>query len=187
MTSSTVQEPSNETALAIIGMAGRFPGAQSVAAFWQNVASGVKSIRFFSDEELLRAGVEPELLQHPNYVKAGAVLEGIELFDAPFFGYTPREAATTDPQHRLFLECAWEALEDAAYDPETYPGLVGVFGGSAFCTYYVNNLFSNPKFVDFVGLLQVGGENEDGSPMPAYKADNDHVSLSVSTGNQNDS
>src|SRR6266566_3753290 len=182
-----MQDTSYETALAIIGMSGRFPGANTVQQFWRNVAGGVKSIRFFRQEELEATGVDPALLKHPNYVKAGAVLEGIEQFDAAFFGFTPREAATMDPQHRLFLECAWEALENAAYDPQSYRGLIGVFGGAAFCTYYVNNLFSNPTFVDVVGPLQVGGENEDGSAGPSYQVDNDHVSLSVSTGNQNDS
>src|SRR6266566_4814698 len=123
-----------ETAIAIIGMSGRFPGAQTVDAFWQNVAAGVKSIRFFTMEELAAVGVDPALLQHPNYVKAGAVLEGFERFDAAFFGFAPREAELMDPQHRLFLECAWEALEDAAYDPQTYKGLIGAFGGTGFCS-----------------------------------------------------
>src|SRR6185312_1936777 len=187
MTNSSVQDTSYETALAIIGLSGRFPGAPNVETFWRNIAAGVKSIRFFTAEELAAAGVERALLEHPNYVKAGAVLDGIDLFDAAFFGFTPREAAIADPQHRLFLECAWEALEDAAYDPETYKGLVGVFGGSAFCTYYVNNLLSNPTFVDIVGPLQVGGESDDNSLTRSYTVDNDHVSLAVSTGNQNDS
>src|SRR5690348_29678 len=177
MTHASEQDTSYETAIAIIGMSGRFPGASDVHAFWRNVAGGVKSIRFFSQEELLAAGVERGLLGHPHYVRAGAILEGIDLFDAAFFGYTPREAAIADPQHRLFLECAWEALEDAAYDPETYRGLVGVFGGSAFCTYYVNNLLSNPAFTDIVGPLQIGGESDDDSPTRSYTVDNDHVSL----------
>src|SRR6266700_157263 len=185
MTNPNVQDTSYETAIAIIGLSGRFPGASNVETFWRNIAAGVKSIRFFTEEELAAAGVERALLEHPNYVKAGAVLDGIDLFDATFFGFTPREAAIADPQHRLFLECAWEALEDAAYIPETYRGLVGVFGGSAFCTYYVNNLLSNPTFMDIVGPLQVGGEDEDGAR--SYTVDNDHVSLTVSTGNQNDS
>src|SRR5436309_6871670 len=109
MTSSTVQDITYDTAIAIIGMSGRFPGARNVDAFWQNVAAGVKSIRFYSDEELLAAGIDPSSLKHPNYVKAGAPLDDVDQFDAGFFGFTPRDAATTDPQHRLFLECAWEA------------------------------------------------------------------------------
>src|SRR5437773_2420015 len=136
MTNSRLQDSCYETALAIIGMSGRFPGASDVQAFWRNVAAGFKSIRRFSEQVLLAAGVEPSLLAHPNYVKAGAVLEGIDLFDAAFFGFTPREAAIADPQHRIFLECAWEALEDAAYDPETYRGLIGVYAGSEMNTYH---------------------------------------------------
>src|SRR5437667_11575120 len=89
-------------AVAIIGLAGRFPGAGSVEQFWQNIAAGVRSIRHFSDGELLAAGVDPALLQQPNYVKAGALIEDVEHFDAAFFGYPPREAEIMDPQHRLF-------------------------------------------------------------------------------------
>jgi acyl carrier protein len=108
-----------DTAIAIVGMNGRFPGADNVANFWQNLRDGVESIRFFSDEELAAAGVEPELLSNHNYVKARAVLDNIGLFDATFFSYNPREAAIMDPQHRIFLECAWQALENAGYDAES--------------------------------------------------------------------
>src|SRR5689334_10008461 len=98
-----------DTALAIIGMSGRFPGASDVDTFWQNIASGTKSIRFYSDEALRAAGVDAALLKNASYVKAAATLEHIDLFDAAFFGYAPREAQITDPQQRFFLECAWEA------------------------------------------------------------------------------
>ena len=104
--------------IAVIGMAGRFPDAPNIETFWKNLCAGVESVTRFTDEQLLSAGVEPSLVQAPNFVKAGVLLDGVELFDARFFGYTPREAELTDPQHRLFLECAWEALEDAGYDPE---------------------------------------------------------------------
>ena len=116
--------------VAIIGMTGRFPGAQSVDELWQNLRDGVESIAFFSDEELLSSGIDPAVLRDPHYVKAGAVLKDVELFDAAFFGFTPREAEITDPQHRLFLECAWEALESAGYDPERYKGSIGVYAGT---------------------------------------------------------
>src|SRR5436309_9016332 len=152
-----------ETAIAIIGMSGRFPGAQTVEAFWQNVAAGVKSIRFFTMEELAAAGVDTTLLQHPNYVKAGAVLEGFEQFDAAFFGFAPHEAELMDPQHRLFLECAWEALEDAAYDPQTSTGLVGVFGGTGFSSYLMYNLYLNPEIMDWVDPFQASVVNDKDS------------------------
>src|SRR4029450_6683333 len=99
--------------IAVIGMAGRFPGAKNLEQFWQNLCDGVESINFFTDEDLLARGADPQLLDDPNYVKAEAVLDDIEMFDASFFGYTPREASLIDPQHRLFLEHAWEALGEA--------------------------------------------------------------------------
>src|SRR5258708_27005910 len=100
-------------------MSGRFPGARDVHEFWRNLRAGVESITFFTDEELLAAGVEPAALKDPNYVKARGMLNGVEEFDAAFFRIGPREAEIMDPQHRLFLECAWESLESAGYDPET--------------------------------------------------------------------
>ncbi|HEX6290048.1 MAG TPA: beta-ketoacyl synthase N-terminal-like domain-containing protein, partial [Herpetosiphonaceae bacterium] len=171
------------TAVAIIGMSGRFPGARNVEQFWNNIAGGVRSIRFFSDEELLAAGVEPETLRDPNFVKAGTVIEDADRFDARFFGYPPREAETMDPQHRLFLECAWEALERAAYDPETYKGLIGVFAGSCYPTYMHNNLLSNLELVDDVGLLQinVGNEADSLSSTVSYKLNLRGPSIAVQT------
>ncbi|MGH8685601.1 MAG: beta-ketoacyl synthase N-terminal-like domain-containing protein, partial [Nitrosospira sp.] len=97
--------------IAIIGMAGRFPGADDVTTFWRNLRDGVESITLFSDNDLLARGISAKQLEDPLYVKAGARLDGVDLFDASFFGYTPREAAEMDPQHRLFLETAWQALE----------------------------------------------------------------------------
>src|SRR4051812_36527941 len=158
-TPSSLDDQALETAIAIIGMAGRFPGAQDVDTFWQNIAAGVRSIRSFSDAELLAAGVEPTLLQQPNYVKAGTVIDHVEEFDAAFFGYPPREAEVMDPQHRLFLECAWEALEHAAYNPEAYDGLIGVFAGTAFSNYALHNLAPNPEIIGTIGAFQVDLSN----------------------------
>ncbi|WP_394842169.1 amino acid adenylation domain-containing protein [Pendulispora brunnea] len=121
--------------VAIIGMAGRFPGAPDVRAFWRNLCAGVESIATLTDEELLAAGVDPTLVSNPHYVRARAVLDGIDRFDAGFFGFSPREAALLDPQHRLFLECVWEAFEDAGYDPERAGGRVGVYAGSSLSGY----------------------------------------------------
>ena len=107
-------------AVALIAMVGRFPGARNVEEFWANLRDGVESISFFSDEELLAVGVHQSQLNDPSYVKAKACVEDPEMFDPHFFGFTPREAAITDPQQRLFMECAWEALEIAGYDSEKY-------------------------------------------------------------------
>jgi acyl transferase domain-containing protein len=117
-------------AIAIVGMAGRFPGAPDIESFWNNLRNGVESIRTFSDDELIDAGVDPCQIADPNYVKRGSFVEGAENFDAAFFGFTPREAQITDPQQRLFLECAWAALENAGYDSQIYKGLFGVSAGS---------------------------------------------------------
>jgi len=145
--------------IAIIGMAGRFPGARNVAEFWGNLRDGVESIRVADDAELRAMGVDEALLHDPNYVKAVAVLDGMELFDATFFGYTPREAELIDPQHRIFLECAWEALETAGYDPTIYRGAVGVFAGATTNTYLLLNLFSSPGFVSTLDPVQIEVSN----------------------------
>src|SRR2546427_12604479 len=118
-------EPNRE-GVAIIGMAGRFPKARDIEQFWHNLRDGVEAISFFTDEELEAAGISfPK--NNPNYVKARGLLEEADHFDAAFFGIHPKEAEVMDPQHRVFLECAWEALEDAGYDSETTEGLIGVF------------------------------------------------------------
>ncbi|HVR98965.1 MAG TPA: SDR family NAD(P)-dependent oxidoreductase, partial [Thermoanaerobaculia bacterium] len=121
--------------VAIIAMAGRFPGAPSVGDFWRRLRNGEECIASFSDQELIEAGIGPGLLADPAYVKASGVIDGAETFDAPFFGFNPREAEVMDPQHRVFLECAWEALESAGYDPERYAGRIGVFAGVGINTY----------------------------------------------------
>jgi phthiocerol/phenolphthiocerol synthesis type-I polyketide synthase E len=103
-----------DNGIAIIGMAGRFPGARSLEELWNNLRDGVESITFFTEEELIAAGADPETVRHPGFVPAKGVVEGVERFDPAFFGFTPREAELMDPQHRILLECAWEALEDGS-------------------------------------------------------------------------
>ncbi|HLP58991.1 MAG TPA: polyketide synthase, partial [Candidatus Deferrimicrobium sp.] len=118
--------------IAVIGMAGRFPGANDIHEFWQNLKNGVESFTFFTEQELLDTGVQPELIRDPNYVKScGGVMENKEYFDAAFFGFKPTEAEIMDPQIRIFLQCTWHALEDAGYAPGTYNGLIGVYAGSS--------------------------------------------------------
>src|SRR5579885_575847 len=114
--------------IAIIGMAGRFPGARNVDEFWNNIRSGVESISRFQKQELQLPGME-FLKDDSAFVPARSILEDVDLFDAAFFGIYPKEAELMDPQHRVFLECCWEAMEDAGYDSETYRGAVGVFAG----------------------------------------------------------
>ena len=127
-----------DAAIAIIGMAGRFPGASDIETFWDNLCNGVELISFFTDQELIAAGIDAELLNQPNYVKARATLQGVELFDAAFFGIHPREAESMDPQHRLFLECAWHALEHAGYDSARYQGRIGLYAGVGMNTYLLH-------------------------------------------------
>ncbi|MDC0708175.1 amino acid adenylation domain-containing protein [Stigmatella sp. ncwal1] len=133
-----VEEAPREQAdqdIAIIGMSGRFPGAASLDQFWQNLVQGVESISTFTDEELLAAGVSATAFQDPRYVRASAVLDGHDQFDADFFSLTPREARSLDPQQRVFLECAWEALEHAGYPPSACNAVVGVYAGKSVSHY----------------------------------------------------
>ena len=126
--------------IAVIGLAGRFPGARNIAAFWENLRNGVESISHFSDTELELSSTDS---QDSNFVKARGILEGVDLFDAGFFGIQPKEAELMDPQHRVFLECAWEALENAGYDSERYAGLIGAYAGLSLNTYLLYNLCAN--------------------------------------------
>ena len=137
-------------AVAIIGMAGRFPGASTLAEFWRNLANGVESVSFFTDADF--PGVPRAILDHPQFVKARGVLEGIEWFDAGFFGYTPPEARAMDPQHRLFLEAGWTALEHAGYDPTSYAGSIGVYAGLSGNSYLLSNIHAHPEVATSLGV-----------------------------------
>ncbi|BBY15898.1 type I polyketide synthase [Mycolicibacterium litorale] len=145
------QEPDAlpDNAIAIVGVAGRFPGADTVSAFWRNLRRGEESIVTLSEEELLAAGVGEEALANHSYVRRAALLSGIDEFDADFFGFTPQAARMMDPQHRLFLQSAWHALEDAGYDPLRIDGSVGVYGTSSASGYLLHNLMSHhdPKVI----------------------------------------
>ncbi|HXB22878.1 MAG TPA: type I polyketide synthase, partial [Candidatus Solibacter sp.] len=141
--------------IAVIGMAGRFPGARNLKQFWQNLRDGVESVKFFSDEELLAAGEDPQILRDPHYVKAGSVLDEVEMFDASFFGYNAREAEIMDPQQRLFLEHSWHALEDAGYTSSQCEGLIGVYAGVAWNTYLLSNLSTRLDLFEGAGGFQI--------------------------------
>ena len=169
--------------VAIVGMAGRFPGARDLEEFWRNLRAGLESISFFSDEELAALGVRPELLAHPNYVKARGVLAGESLFDAGFFDFSPRQAELMDPQHRHFLECAWQALETAGYDSERFPGPIGVFGGVTSSTYLLHNLYTNLRLLESVGGYQtaLGTDRDYLTTLVSYKLNLRGPSFDVQT------
>ena len=133
----------SSNAIAVIGMAGRFPGARSVLEFWRNLRGGVESIVDLSDEDLIGAGVGEKALAHRSYVRRAALLPGLEEFDADFFGFTPNAARMLDPQHRLFLQTAWHAMEDAGFDPAENDKSVGVFGTSSSSGYLLHNIMSH--------------------------------------------
>jgi len=165
--------------IAVIGMAGRFPGAGNIEKFWENLKNGVESISFFTDEELIESGLSPELVRRPNYVKAKGVLEDIEFFDAPFFNFTPREAAVMDPQLRIFHECAWEALEHAGYSSSNYDGLIGVYAGNAFNIGWLAQVFTQGS--SLVGGLEKGFLNNHLSTYISYKLDLKGPSVTIRT------
>jgi amino acid adenylation domain-containing protein len=175
--------------IAIVGLAGRFPGARDARELWQNLAAGVERITRFSEAELLASGIPANLIRDPGYVPARATLDGADLFDASFFGFTPRDAELTDPQQRVFLECAWHALEDAALDPARFPGSVGVFAGSSLNTYLLDNIGSHrERLADFVAQFQadgypllIGSDKDYLATRVSYKLDLRGPSLTVQT------
>ena len=152
-----------ETDIAVVGMAAHLPGAADIAAYWANLSAGVESIRSLTEEELLAAGEPAARIRKSNYVPAAAVLDGFETFDADFFGFSPKEAAILDPQHRQFMEVAWEALENAGHPPENFKGAIGVYAGCGMGSYFYFNLCSNPDLVDQTGmfLLRHTGNDKD--------------------------
>jgi acyl transferase domain-containing protein len=159
------------TGVAVIGMAGAFPGAATVREFWKNLVEGRESIRFASAEELEAAGVDPALAAHPDYVPAISQPKDPEYFDATFFGFNAREAEIIDPQQRVFLECAWSALEDAACVPAAFAGAIGLFAGAGMNTYAAINLRSHPQLLASVGgyQLMIGNDKDFLCSRVAYK------------------
>ncbi|MEV6395078.1 beta-ketoacyl synthase N-terminal-like domain-containing protein [Streptomyces sp. NPDC051907] len=170
--------------IAVVGLAGRFPGASSLDAFWQLLREGREAHTTLTDEQLLAAGVPASLLDDPRLVRRRPVVEDAGLFDAAFFGYTPREAELMDPQQRLFLECAWEALESAGYDSERVDGAVGVFGGGGPTSYWQSHLSADPGYLREVGEFQalLGNEKDFLAPRVSYKLDLRGPSVSVLSG-----
>ncbi|HEY0406604.1 MAG TPA: amino acid adenylation domain-containing protein [Pyrinomonadaceae bacterium] len=170
--------------LAIIGMAGRFSGADTLEQFWENLRAGIESITSYTDEELIARGVDPAALRAPNFVKAGATPVHTDLFAASFFGFAPREAELMDPQHRIFLECAWEALEHAGYYPDAFPGLIGVYAGTSLSSYLLFNLLENPdlRAEKDTFPLMIGNDKDFLSTRVSYHLNLRGPSLDIQTG-----
>src|SRR5690349_21645476 len=155
--SSNATHPS---AIAIVGLGCRVPGANGPREFWRNLRDGVESIRTLSPEEMYEAGATAAKVANPKHVPAGALISDVEMFDAAFFGIPAREAELMDPQHRLFLECAWETLEDAGCDPARFAGAISVYGGALFGNYITWNLVPAGVFDDGAAMLQTILSNE---------------------------
>ena len=166
--------------IAIIGMACRFPGANNLEEFWHNLCNGVESISFFKDAEILLSGVEPELLTNPDYVKASPIIDNTECFDAEFWGYSPKEAQLLDPQQRLFLECAWESLEDAGYNPLQYEGDIALYGGAATNTYLLNHIYPHRHSLDERDSLQTINLSSMGGFQVTTANDKDYLTTRTS-------
>lgn len=172
-----------QNAIAIIGMAGRFPEAKNCCQFWDNLCLGKDSLSRFSLSESRNAGVLENLLQSPQYVRARGVIDDVNQFDADFFGMPPIEAQITDPQHRLFLECAWEALENAGYCSEQFDGSIGVYGGCGNNSYYLTHIHGNQKLQETLGsyLIHIGNEKDYIATRVSYKLNLKGPSLTVQT------
>ncbi|HEX4457825.1 MAG TPA: polyketide synthase, partial [Polyangia bacterium] len=169
--------------VAIVGVSARFPGAPDAEQFWANLRDGVESIRRFTADELIAAGEDPARVHAPGYVPASPVLDDIELFDADFFAIPPREAELMDPQHRLFLEGAWQALEDAGCDAERYRGLIGVVGGVSPNRYLMSNLWNRRDLIAAQGAMSIliASDRDYMPTRVSYKLDLKGPSLNVQT------
>jgi acyl transferase domain-containing protein len=177
---SETETQSMHAGIAVIGMAGRFPGAGNLLEFWQNLRDGVESITFFTDDELRAAGISSALLARADYVKARGVVRDADMFDAAFFGFNPADASVLDPQHRLFMECAWEALEDAAYDSGAYDGLISVFAGTSISSYLIN-LYANPAVPVDVFTMIMANDKDHLPTRTSYKLNLKGPSVAVQT------
>jgi acyl transferase domain-containing protein/acyl carrier protein len=156
------QENLNELSgsIAIIGLAGHFPKSKDLDAFWQNLISGNELSTVFTREKMLESGIDEVMVDNPKYVPVRAILEEADQFDAPFFGYSPREAEVIDPQQRCFLECVWEVLENAGYDPDCYTGAIGLYAGLSMNSYILNNVMASPEVLESTGFYQVMVSND---------------------------
>jgi acyl transferase domain-containing protein len=178
-------EPTTTSGLdvAIVGTAGRFPGARDLTEFWENLKHGVESIQFFPAKEVVDSGIHPEMAGDRDFVPAAGGMEDEYTFDAEFFEFSPRDAQILDPQQRVFLECAWEALESAGYDPETYRGRVGVFAGASINTYMIFHIIPNRRLFESIGHFQTmtASDKDFLATRVAYKLNLKGPAVSVQT------
>jgi acyl transferase domain-containing protein/acyl carrier protein len=170
----------NELDIAIVGMSCRLPGAQNLDEFWRNLAAGIESITRLSDQDILESGVQATYLSNPSYVKAAPILKEPGHFDAAFFGFSPMEAKTMDPQHRILLELAHEALEYAGYDPDRYQGRIAVFTGAALNTYFTNSGLNARLVEEYIPTL-IGNDKDFLSTRISYKLNLKGPSVTVQT------
>jgi acyl transferase domain-containing protein len=179
---SNSESPVAVESIAVIGLNGRFPGGRNVDEFWKNLEGGAETITRFSDQELKAAGTDPAYSKLPGFVNAGSVLPDIDQFDAVFFGYSARDAECIDPQQRLFLESAWECLEGAGYDPDSYPGLIGVFGGSDMSS-YIYQLYSHmdPLAAGSSPMALIGNDKDYLTTQVSYKLNLKGPSMAIQT------
>ena len=166
MSDSVSNSDAPDNRIAIVGRAGRFPAARNVADYWDMLQSGRRAAQKLSEAELLAAGVSRKMLADPHYVREANILPDMDCFDAGFFGFSPREASILDPQHRHFLETAWEAFEDAGHMPENFDGRIGVYAGSGMQAYLPFNLLSNPALVEEIGLFLLRHTGNDKDFLP---------------------
>ena len=180
---SNIESMVSREEIAIVGMACRFPRAKNIDEFWQNLCKGVVSIKPFTIAQLKASGVDKATLENPSFVNSGAFIEDADCFDATFFGFSPLEAEIMDPQHRLFLECAWEAIESAGYNPETFNGPIGVFGGVSPNTYFQNILMTRPDLLKKVGpqLTRLSNEKDNATTRVSFKLNLKGPSINVQT------
>lgn len=183
MTKQPCKIPPRDTEIAVVGMACRFPGIRTPRDLWAVLVEGKETIATFSDDQLRASGIPETLFKHPDYVPRGAALGDIDLFDAGFFGFSPREAALLDPQCRLFLETAWHALEDGGFANDDPERDIGVFGGVALNTYFHNNLATNPKVLEDFGFFQtlISNDKDYLTTLVSYKLNLTGPAITVQT------
>jgi len=172
-----------EHAIAIVGMAGRFPDANSLDEFWINIRDGVESLDTLTKEDLDAAGVSASVYQHPDYVAKGTYLKDSAMFDAEFFGISPAEAEIIDPQQRVFLECAWHALEHAGYAPDALQVPVNLYAGTSMNSYFLSSIMNNPGKAEAAGgyQLMLGNDKDFLCTRVSYKLNLTGASMTIQT------